>query len=133
MAAQLQTTFLKALGDNTTTPHAQNVVIENLILLVKGLPRVDPIVKELVSLLDGPKIDGQQKELVSECLALLIRAKGKSITSTMSETIVTQLDELVQQSSDLNDVVLCNCAVALGYLSAYAADSNQMATLFKTY
>lgn len=51
----------------------------------------------------------------------------------MSETIVTQLDELVQSSSDLNDVVLCNCGVALGYLSAYAADSNQMATLFKTY
>lgn len=33
----------------------------------------------------------------------------------------------------MNDVVLSNCAVALGYLSAYAADSNQMATLFKTY
>jgi hypothetical protein len=30
-----------------------------LILLVKGQPRVDPIVKELVALLDGSKIDGE--------------------------------------------------------------------------
>lgn len=60
-----------------------------MILLVKGQPRVDPIVKELVALLDGSKIDGEQKELVSECLALIIRAKGKAITSAMSESVAT--------------------------------------------
>lgn len=51
MAAQLQTTFLKALGDSLTSVHVQRVVIENLILLVKGQPRVDPIIKELVNLI----------------------------------------------------------------------------------
>lgn len=87
MAAQLQTTFLKALGDNQTSVHVQRIVIENMILLVKGQPRVDPIIKELMALIDGSKIDGQQKELVSEGLALLIRAKGKNVTSAMSETV----------------------------------------------
>jgi hypothetical protein len=60
-----------------------------MILLVKGQPRVDPIIKELVNLIQGDKIDGSQKQLVSECLALLIRAKGKAITMQMSETIAT--------------------------------------------
>jgi hypothetical protein len=38
------------------------VVIENLILLAKGLVRVDPIVKELTALIESSKIDGEQKE-----------------------------------------------------------------------
>lgn len=58
MAAQLQTTFLKALGDNLTNPHTQKVVMENMLLLIKGLSRIDPIVKELYALVDGSKIDG---------------------------------------------------------------------------
>lgn len=33
--------------------------MDNMLLLIKGLPRVDPVVKELVSLIDGTKIDGQ--------------------------------------------------------------------------
>lgn len=56
-----------------------------MLLLVKGLPRVDPIIKELASLLDGPKIDGQQKQIVAETLALIIRAKGKAISPPISE------------------------------------------------
>ena len=58
MAAQLQTTFLKALGDSSMNEHVLRVILENLILLVKGLTRVDPIIKELISLLDGNKIEG---------------------------------------------------------------------------
>ena len=57
MQAQLQTTFLKALGDNQSTIPLQRVVIENTILLVKGLLRVDPIVKELCSLIESSKIE----------------------------------------------------------------------------
>ena len=77
-------------------------------------------------MLDGPKIDGQQKELVSECLALLIRAKGKSITSAMSETITNQLGDLISNAdtASVNDIVLANCGVALAYLSAQAADTS---------
>ena len=62
MQAQLQTTFLKALGDPNSTEPLQRVVIENLILLAKGLLRVDPIVKELSSLIDGEKVDELQKQ-----------------------------------------------------------------------
>jgi len=124
MAAQLQTTFLKALGDNQTNVHTQKVVMENMLLLIKGLPRIDPIVKELYALIDGAKIDGQQKEIVSECLALVIKLKGKQITSAMSEQISTQLQDQLQNPQCLNDIVLANCGVALGYLAGYAADAS---------
>jgi len=60
MQAQLQTTFLKAFGDSQSSLQVRKVVIECLLLLVEGTPRVDPIVKELVSLLDSEnKIDGE--------------------------------------------------------------------------
>jgi len=32
--------------------------MENMLLLIKGLTRIDPIVKELYALIDGAKIDG---------------------------------------------------------------------------
>lgn len=57
MQTQLQTTFLKAFGDTMSTAQVRKCVMENLILLVKDVPRVDPIVKELTSLLEGSKID----------------------------------------------------------------------------
>lgn len=57
----------------------RKLVIENLIILIKGMPRMDPIMKELNSLIDGSKIDGEQKIEVSECLALIMRAKGKNV------------------------------------------------------
>jgi hypothetical protein len=87
MAAQLQTTFLKALGDTTMTSHIHRVILENLMLLVISQPRVDPIVKELLSLLDGTKVDGKQKEIVSETIALIIRVKGKVLTAPMQESL----------------------------------------------
>ena len=100
----------------------QRVVIENTILLVKGLLRVDPIVKELCSLIESSKIEGKQKEQVSECLALIIRAKGKSIQPAMAETVASTLTNILQSSGDVNEIVLVNCAVALSYLSAHASD-----------
>jgi len=32
--------------------------MDNLLLLVQSLPRIDPIVKDLNALIDGSKIDG---------------------------------------------------------------------------
>jgi len=57
----------------------RKVVIECLLLLVNTTTRVDPIVKELTSLVDSDKIDGEQKMEVSEMLALVIRNKGSKI------------------------------------------------------
>lgn len=59
MQAQLQTTFLKAFGDPQSSLAVRKVVIECLLLLVNTTTRVDPIVKELTSLLDSDKIDGE--------------------------------------------------------------------------
>jgi hypothetical protein len=55
------------------------MVQKNLLILVKDIPRIDPIIKELNSLLEGSKIEVEQKEEVSETLAFIIRTKGKAI------------------------------------------------------
>jgi hypothetical protein len=62
-----------------STIQVRKCVLENLVLLIKDVPRVDPIVKELSQLLEGTKIDAEQKEQVSESLAYIIRTKGKAI------------------------------------------------------
>jgi len=135
MQAQLQTTFLKALGDPQSSLQTRRVVLECLLLLIKGLVRVDPVVKELNALLEGSKIDGEQKVNVSEALALVIRAKGKAIQSAMSATVSKTLSDIISESSKggVNDKVLSNCSLALAYLSAYASDPKQMEALFSAY
>ena len=59
-------------------------MIENFILLIKVVPRIDKITKELNALIKGTKIDVEQKISASKCLALIIRAKVKAIQSDMS-------------------------------------------------
>lgn len=53
----------------------------------------------------------------------------------MSETITNQLGDLISNADtgSVNDIVLANCGVALAYLSAQAADTSQMMTLFNTF
>jgi len=80
MFAQLQTTFLKALGDPQSELIVRRAVIDNIELLINTAPKVDPIVKELTALIESDKINGEQKIEVSEALALVIRGKGKVIT-----------------------------------------------------
>lgn len=80
----MQTTYTKAIGDPSSVLNSRRVLIENLLLLIQNLPRIDPIVKDLNALVDGTKIDNDQKASVSECLALIIRVKGKSISSAIS-------------------------------------------------
>jgi len=81
----MQTTYTKAIGDPAATLPSRRIVLENLVLLVASLPRIDPIVKDLNALVDGTKIDGDQKTSVSECLSLIIRLKGKAISSAISQ------------------------------------------------
>ena len=130
----MQTTYTKALGDPQSTAPSRRIVIENLLLLVQSLPRIDPIVKDLNALIDGTKIDGDQKMSASECLALIIRLKGKAISSAISQTIYkTMTDVLSELDGSTNDRIFCNCASALAFLSAYASDASQMQALFNAF
>lgn len=134
MVAQLQTTFLKAFGDVQSNDEVRQVVVENLLLLVKMTPKADPIVKELTSHLDGDKLDGEQKVQVSLALALIIREKGKAIAEAISKQVQAVLTSIVDERKNiLNDKILVNCAVALGLLSAYGSDPKQMKDLFGAF
>jgi hypothetical protein len=96
MVAQLQTTFLKSFGDVLSTDTVRQVVVENLLLLIKLTPKIDPIVKDLTTQLDGDKTDGEQKVQVSLALALVIREKGKAI----SEATATQVNGVLTSILD---------------------------------
>jgi hypothetical protein len=54
----MQTTYTKAIGDPQSILHSRQIILENLLLLIQQLPRIDPIVKDLNALLDGTKLDG---------------------------------------------------------------------------
>lgn len=135
MQAQLQTTFLKAFGDSQSSLQVRKIVIECLLLLVKDTPRVDPIVKELTSLIDSDKINGEQKMEVSEMLALIIRTKGKSIQQAMQLACYNTLMGIMNEADKggINDKILVNCATALAYLSAYSQDPKQMEGLYGAF
>jgi len=130
----MQTTYTKALADPQSTLATRRVVMDNLLLLVQSLARIDPIVKDLNALIDGTKIDGDQKTTVSECLALIIRVKGKAISSAISQTIYRTMTEIMNETNgSTNDRIFCNCATALAFLSAYASDPAQMNSLFNAF
>lgn len=134
MVAQLQTTFLKAFGDPQSNPTVRKVVVESLLLLVQMTPKADPIVKDLTAQLEGEKVDGEQKAAVSLALALIIRAKGKSIQEAISKQTCAVLTSIIEERKQtLNDLVLVNSAVALSFLSAFSSDPAQMAALFRAY
>lgn len=111
------------------------MVQKNLLILVKDIPRIDPIIKELNSLLEGSKIEVEQKEEVSETLAFIIRTKGKAIQSATSQAIYATLSGILQDSSNenVNDKVVANCATALAFLSAISSDPAQMKALFSAF
>lgn len=84
MAPQLQTTFLKAFGDNQATPLVRKVVVDCLIQFLKIALKVDPILKELTSMIEGDKLDDEAKIEASEILAIMIRTNGKTVQQAMS-------------------------------------------------
>jgi hypothetical protein len=134
MVAPLQPTLLKAFGDAQSTEPVREVVIENLLLLIKMTPKADPIVKDLTSQIDGDKVDGEQKIQVSQALAFILREKGKAIQEAISKQVYSVLTSVVEErKKDLNDKVIINASVGLGFLSAYSSDPNQMKDLFYAY
>lgn len=97
-------------------------------------PKADPIVKDLTSQIDGDKVDGEQKVEVSQALALILREKGKAIQEAISKQVYGVLTSVIEERKrDLNDKVIINASVGLGFLSAYSSDPNQMRDLFYAY
>mmetsp|Transcript_34907 Transcript_34907/g.53570 ORF Transcript_34907/g.53570 Transcript_34907/m.53570 type:complete len:481 (-) Transcript_34907:50-1492(-) len=134
MAAQIQTTLLRAICDPTSNEEVRMVVIENLLLLIKMVPKTDPIVKELTSQLDGTKADGEQKMQISHALALILREKGKNLQEAVSRQAYTVLSQIVEErKAEMNDQVLVNSAIGLGFLSAFSQETSQMKDLFYHY
>ena len=110
------------------------VVVENLLLLIKMAPKADPIVKDLTTQLDGDKIDGEQKIQVSQALAFILREKGKAIQEAISKQVYAVLSSIIEdRKMNLNDKVIVNASIALGFLSAYSSDPAQMKDLFYAY
>jgi len=125
MVAQLQTTFLRAFGDAQSNESVRQIVVENLLLLINLTPKAEPIVKDLTTQLEGDKIDGEQKIQVSEALCLILREKGKAIQETVSKQVYQVLSNIVderQSKATLNDKVITNAAIGLGFLSAYSSN-----------
>lgn len=134
MFAQLQTTFLKAIGDPQSELVVRRSVIDNLELLLAIAPKVDPIVKELTALIESDKINGEQKIDVSEALALVIRGKGKVITQAKQAEVFTVLSKIITEDrSSYNDAIIVNNCMSIAFLSAYASDNKQMQTLYNAY
>lgn len=113
----------------------RKTVVECLIQFLKIAPKVDPIVKELASMVEGDKVDEVAKAEVAEALALIIRLNGKVIQTAMSTQIQTSLTNVLKakQPSSYLDKTQVNCAVALAFLSAYATDNSQMLALYEAY
>jgi len=138
MVAQLQTTFLKAFADQQSNETVRQVVVENLLLLVKMTAKADPIVKDLAGQLDGDKVDGEQKVQVSQALALVLREKGKAVQEAISKQVYQVLTGIVEENivegkQNLNDKVIVNASIALGFLSAYSSNPTEMRDLFLAY
>lgn len=57
----------------------RKTVIECLMIFLKIAPRIDPIVKDLSTMIDGDKIDNLSKIEASEVLVLIISSGGKAI------------------------------------------------------
>lgn len=125
MVAQLQTTFLKAFADPLSTEEVRQVVMDNLLLLVKLTPKADPIVKDLTSQLEGDKVNGEQKMAVSQTLALVLREKAKTLNESIAKTTAQALTNIVCDDRDkYNDKIIVNCAVALAFLRANEKTAN---------
>lgn len=123
MAPQLQTTFLKAFNDTQATPNVRKGVVDCLINFLKIAPKVDPILKELSTMIEGDKVESNSKIEVAEILALIIRMNGKNVQPAMLTQIQTTLmNIIISKSEKYNDKTVTNCAVALSFLAAYLPD-----------
>jgi len=76
------------------------LVIENLLLLVKTIPKVDPIVKELNAMLEGEKLERESKIEVAEALAVIIKLHGKGIQQPLVASIKATLDSILKSKRD---------------------------------
>lgn len=95
----------------------RQVVVDNLLLLIKLAPKADPIIKDLSNQLEGEKVNGEQKMAVSLALALILREKAKSCNETIFKTSMKTLMSIIYDGRENNnDQIIVNSAMALAYL-----------------
>jgi hypothetical protein len=71
---------------------------------------------------------------VSQALALVLREKGKALQEAISKQTYSVLTRVVEENKHiLNDKVLVNSSIALGFLSAFSSEPSQMKDLFNAY
>jgi hypothetical protein len=56
-------------------------------------------------------------------LAFVLREKGSGIPEAISKQVYTVLSNIIEERKDtLNDKVITNCSICLGFLSAYSSN-----------
>lgn len=106
-----------------------------MIHFLKIATKVDPIVKELATMIEGDKIDDIAKVEASEILALIIRSHGKSIQSVMAQQLQTSLMNIVKAKPQTTylDKTQVNASVALAFLAAHSADSSEQLKMYDAF
>jgi len=136
MVAQLQTTFLKAFNDPAADLEVRNTVVSNLLLLVKLVPKCDPIVKELTTSLDQERVERESKTQVSEVLAYICKERGDKIAPKIAEGVLSTLKDMIDDnifSETLNHRTKANIAAAYAFLGAHHSPKEEWAALFDQY
>ena len=76
------------------TPELRKELIVNLIYLVKLVPKIDPIVKDLSTQLDSDKLTPEQKEDVSISLMIIVFLMKKKINDAVKELAVKTMTRI---------------------------------------
>jgi len=66
------------------TTQVRKTVIEGLLLLIKIVPRIDPIVKDLLGHIESDKVDKEAQVEAAEALALILKSNGNKVQPAMA-------------------------------------------------
>nr|CAD1820930.1 unnamed protein product [Ananas comosus var. bracteatus] len=121
---QLQTTFIKCLQDNTKAVRTSSALALGKLSALST--RVDPLVNDLLSMLQGS--DGGVREAVLMALKGVIKHTGKSVSSGVRYRGFILLKDLLQVD---DDEVRSSAAKVIGTLSQYI-EEGEFTDLLKT-
>ncbi|KAJ3693130.1 hypothetical protein LUZ60_012225 [Juncus effusus] len=119
---QLQTTFVKCLQDSTRSVRSSSAYALGKLSALST--RVDPLVSDLLSMLQGS--DGGVREAVLTALKGVVKHAGKSVSRTVrSRAVVLLTDVLVGD----DDEARASAARVIGSLSQHMEDTEFTETL----